>query len=148
MKTGYKEMLRDRLPVYVDIALKWCHVKELWINHVYNSQINIYADKLERYNATHIVLGLSSKERIFKFEESIDWVWASEEEKERMRPAIGWVNFFKYYFPYIENAWKINLSLGKTEQEFIQELSSGYLKNVSESIKDKLAKFITNYLKK
>ena len=128
-------MLRDRLPVYVDIALKWCHVKELWINHVYNSQINIYTDKPERYNATRIVLGLSSKERIFKFEESI-------------RPAIGWVNFFKYYFPYIDNTWKINLSLGKTEQEFIQELSSGYLKNVSESIKDKLAKFITNYLKK
>lgn len=148
MKTGYKEMLRDRLPVYVDIALKWCHVKELWINHVYNSQINIYADKQERYNATRIVLGLSSKERIFKFEESIDWAWASEEEKERMRPAIGWVNFFKHYFPYIENAWEINLSLGKTEQEFIQELSSGYLKNVSKSIKDKLAKFITNYLKK
>jgi hypothetical protein len=148
MKTGYKEMLRDRLPDYVDLALKWCRVKELWINHVYNSQINIYADKPERYNATRIVLGLSSKERIFKFEESIDWVWASEEEKARMRPAIGWINFFKTIFPYIENKWKVNLSLGKTEQEFIDELSSGYLKTVNESVRNKLAVFITNYLKK
>lgn len=148
MKTGYREMLRNRLPDYVDLALKWCKVKELWINLVYTSQINIYADKQERYNATRIVLGLSSKERIFKFEDSVDWVWISEEEKERMKPAIGWVNFFKYYFPYIENAWKINLSLGKTEQEFINELSSVYLKTVSESIKEKLAEFITNYLKK
>ena len=64
-------MLRNRLPDYVDLALKWCKVKELWINHVYNSQINIYADKQERYNATRITLGLSSKERIFKFEDSI-----------------------------------------------------------------------------
>lgn len=148
MKTGYKEMLRNRLPVYVDLALRWCHVKELWINHVYDSQINIYANKQERYNATRIVLGLSSKERVFKFEDSIDWVWISEEEKERIQPAIGWINFFKATFPYIENKWKVNLSLGKSEQDFIEELSSGYLKTVNDSIKNKLAVFITNYLKK
>lgn len=148
MKTGYKEMLRNRLPDYVDLALKWCKVKELWINHVYDSQINIYADKQERYNATRIALGLSSKERIFKFEDSIDWVWITEEEKERLKPAIGWINFFKTIFPYIENKWKVNLSLGKTEQEFIDELSSGYLKTVNDSVRNKLAVFITNYLKK
>ncbi len=39
-------------------------LKELWINHVYNSQISIYADKQERYNATRIVLGLSSTKNI------------------------------------------------------------------------------------
>ena len=81
-------MLRNRLPDYVDLALKWCKVKELWINHVYDSQINIYADKQERYNATRIALGLSSKERIFKFEDSIDWVWISEEEKERFAEIL------------------------------------------------------------
>lgn len=148
MKTGYKEMLRNRLPDYVDLALKWCKVKELWINHVYDSQINIYADKQERYNATRIILGLSSKERVFKFEDSIDWVWITEEEKARIRPVIGWINFFKTIFPYIENKWKVNLSLGKTEQEFIDELSSGYLKTVNDSVRNKLAVFITNYLKK
>ena len=148
MKTGYKEMLRNRLPDYVDLALKWCRVKELWINLVYNSQINILVDKQDRYNTTRIILGLSSKSRVFDFEDSIDWTWISEEERARMRPAIGWINFFKVNFPYIENKWKVNLSLGKTEQEFIDELSSGYLKTVNDSIRNKLAVFITNYLKK
>lgn len=148
MKTGYKEMLRNRLPDYVDLALKWCRVKELWINLVYNSQINILVDKQERYNTTRIILGLSSKRRVFDFEDSIDWDWISEEEKARMKPAIGWINFFKATFPYIENKWKVNLSLGKTEQDFIEELSSEYLKTVNDSIKNKLAVFITNYLKK
>lgn len=148
MKTGYKEMLRNRLPDYVDLALKWCRVKELWINLVYNSQINILVNKQDRYNTTRIILGLSSKSRVFDFEDSIDWTWISEEERARMRPAVGWINFFKVNFPYIENKWKVNLSLGKTEQEFIDELSSGYLKTVNDSIRNKLAVFITNYLKK
>ena len=26
-KTGYKEMLRDRVPFVVDLALKWCKSK-------------------------------------------------------------------------------------------------------------------------
>jgi hypothetical protein len=148
MKTGYKEMLRNRLPDYVDLALKWCRVKELWINLVYNSQINILVNKQDRYNTTRIILGLSSKSRVFDFEDSIDWTWISEEERARMRPAVGWINFFKVNFPYIENKWKVNLSLGKTEQEFIEELSSGYLKTVNDSVRNKLAVFITNYLKK
>ena len=141
-------MLRNRLPDYVDLALKWCRVKELWINLVYNSQINILVNKQDRYNTTRIILGLSSKSRVFDFEDSIDWTWISEEERARMRPAIGWINFFKVNFPYIENKWKVNLSLGKTELEFIDELSSGYLKTVNDSVRNKLAVFITNYLKK
>nr|DAJ78038.1 MAG TPA: hypothetical protein [Caudoviricetes sp.] len=141
-------MLRNRLPDYVDLALKWCRVKELWINLVYNSQINILVNKQDRYNTTRIILGLSSKSRVFDFEDSIDWTWISEEERARMRPAVGWINFFKVNFPYIENKWKVNLSLGKTEQEFIEELSSGYLKTVNDSVRNKLAVFITNYLKK
>ena len=148
MKTGYKEMLRNRLPVYADIALKWCRVKELWLNHVYNSQINLFSDKQDRYNATRIVLGLSSKERVFKFEDSVDWSWITEEERSRLKPVIGWINFFKHYFPFIENTWKINLSLGRTEKEFIEELSSSYLRTVSEPTRSKLAVFIVNYLKK
>ena len=77
-------MLRNRLPVYADIALKWCRVKEFWLNHVYNSQINLFSDKQDRYNATRIVLGLSSKERVFKFEDSVDWSWITEEDLNQL----------------------------------------------------------------
>ena len=53
--TSYKEMLRDRVPLFVDLALKWCKAKEIWINHVYNNFINIYVDKDQRYHATSVL---------------------------------------------------------------------------------------------
>lgn len=148
-KTGYKEMLRNRIPVYVDIALKWCHSKERWLNLVYNTQINIFVDKQERYNAIRIVLGLSSKNRSFDFEQSLDWEYLSEDDKLILNPVKGWISWFKNYFLYLDNKYKTNLSLGMTDEETIEEWcsDSGLLKTVDTSIRRKLATFVLNYLK-
>jgi hypothetical protein len=40
--TGYKAMLRDRMPLMLDLALKWCKAKERWINYVYDNIIKKY----------------------------------------------------------------------------------------------------------
>ncbi len=64
-----------------------------------------------------------------------------------MRPAIGWVNFFKYYFPLHRKCME-NQSLVRKDRTGVHTRTIFWIpKNVSESIKDKLAKFITNYLK-
>lgn len=34
---GYKQMLRDRMPLILDLALRYCKAKERWIDYVYNS---------------------------------------------------------------------------------------------------------------
>ena len=39
---GYKQMIRDRMPLMLDLALKWCKAKERWINYVYDNIVKKY----------------------------------------------------------------------------------------------------------
>lgn len=127
-RTGFKEMLRDRIPVYADIALKWCKTKERWINIVYRDTISVFADKNDRYDITKTVLGLKSKDKMFNFDDTVYWDALSEDEHKILKVASSWVKWFKYYFIFIENEYKVDLSLGYSEEEIISELCSGLLK--------------------
>lgn len=147
-RTGFKEMLRDRIPVYADIALKWCKAKERWINIVYRDTISVFADKNDRYDITKTILGLKSKDKIFNFDDTIYWDALSEEEHEILKVASSWVKWFKYYFAFIENEYKIDLSLGYSEERIISELCSGLLKKIDSSVRENLAIFIIKYIKK
>lgn len=93
--TGYKAMLRDRVPLLVNLALKWCKAKECWINHVYDNFVNIYVDKEQRYEATRIVLGLSGKYRNFEFNKTIAWDNLTDEETKSWKTVENWVNWFQ-----------------------------------------------------
>lgn len=147
-RTGFKEMLRDRIPVYADIALKWCKTKERWINIVYRDTISIFADKNDRYDITKTVLGLKSKDKMFNFDDTVYWDALSEDEHKILKVASSWVKWFKYYFVFIENEYKIDLSLGYSEEKIISELCSGLLKKIDSSVREDLAIFIIKYLKK
>lgn len=39
---GYKQMLRDRMPLMLDLALRWCKAKNRWIDYVYDNMIKKY----------------------------------------------------------------------------------------------------------
>ena len=39
--TGYKAMLRDRIPLVANLALLWTNSKTAWVNHVYKHFISI-----------------------------------------------------------------------------------------------------------
>lgn len=123
MNTSYKSMLRDRCPKVVDIALRWCRAKTKWINHVYSHFINIYVMKEDRYDATRIVLGISSKYRNFEFERTIDWENISESETEYWKTISEWVKWFQSRHIYIETDITEGLSNEKIAQKY-KELSS------------------------
>ena len=36
---GYKNALRDRMPEYMDIALRWCKAKNRYIDYIYERYI-------------------------------------------------------------------------------------------------------------
>ena len=97
MCTSYREMIRNRITeiTAVNLALKWCKAKERWINHVYDNFINIYVEKQDRYEATRIVLGISSKNREFNFHETIHWENLDAYENEYWERIEGWVEWFK-----------------------------------------------------
>ena len=38
-RKGYREMLRDRMPLVLSLTLKWCKAKEKWLSYVYERHI-------------------------------------------------------------------------------------------------------------
>lgn len=105
--TSYKKMLRDRLPLLVSAALKWCKAKECWINHVYDNFINIYADKELRYEATRIMLGISSKYRNFEFDKTIAWDNLIDEEIDSWKSVMSWVEWFQKHAMDIKDEYDL-----------------------------------------
>ncbi len=97
-------MLRDRLPRYVSDALKWCKVKEAWLDHVYKNFIWLYSSNEERLAQTRSVLGYKEHlPREFKFEDTIDWQNLDDAETKRWKEVQQWVSWFTTTVPCIED---------------------------------------------
>ena len=111
-------MLRDRTPKLVNFALKWCKVKEAWLDHVYKNWIWIYVDNKERLEATRRVLGykypkdMKNKERFFNFEDTIAWESLTAEEKVSWKNVAKWVSWFCSTVPIIKDEYEISVNKG------------------------------------
>lgn len=119
--TSYKAMLRNRVPLLIDAALKYCKAKECWINHVYDNFINVYADKEQRYEATRIALGISGKYRNFDFHKTIAWDNLDKEETENWESVEEWVIWFQEHAMDIKNEYE------KIKNLYIREIAEMYL---------------------
>ena len=108
-KTGYRQMLRDRVPKFVSFALKYCKAKEAWLDHVYKNFIWVYVSKKERLAETRRVLGITNPKRPnFVFEDTIDWDNLDQEEKAYWKNVASWVSWFTKTVPLIEDEYKIS----------------------------------------
>lgn len=125
--SGYKGMLRDRIPYVVDCALKWQKAKERWIDHAYVNFIRFYCDNNERKQATRIVLGIAKFYREFKFDKSIDWDNLSKEDEAYWRRISSWVDWFTTKYAYMESIYKNNKSIGKDDFSTKVEIVNKYL---------------------
>lgn len=105
--TSYKEMLRDRVPKTVELALLFCKCKNLWIDHVYDNFIRIHVHKKDRYDATRICLGISGRNRDFNFSKTIMWDNMSEEETADWTNVCTWVEYFQENYQIAENEVKL-----------------------------------------
>lgn len=147
-KTGYREMLRDRIPEYVDIALLWCNTKGRYIDLIYQNQIKIYVDKQERYRATLSILNVYPIKKEFDFDKSIDWENLSVEDSNTLKYTSRWVTWFKYSIVYIKDVCIKRFLSGTNNEDTISELCSGLLNKVDSKIRKNLARFIVNYFQK
>lgn len=149
MNTGYKNMLRDRVPQTVNMALKFCKVKERWLEHVYKSEICVYPikDKQNRYATTRMILGISKHERNFDFHKSIDWDNITPGERTYWARIEAWVNWFTRKYMYIKNTYDISLSCGKNEDSIKETIIHEYLWQLSPYWRNKLANFLIKTFK-
>ena len=125
--TGYREMLRDRLPKLVSYALKFCKCKERWLDHVYRNRIWIYKEKMDRDRETRKLLGLDKrgKPTNFKFDDTILWDNLSNEERKFWELVSEMVSWFCNHYAYIENDYDVMVSSGKD----IATIKSRLMKN-------------------
>lgn len=135
-------MLRDRVPLLVNLALKWCKAKECWINHVYDNFVNIYVDKEQRYEATRIVLGISGKYRNFEFNKTIAWDNLTDEETKSWKTVEDWVNWFQNYAMSIKEEYE-QYKYIYDSTEIQMYLIDKFLDTQNEDLAYKLVSFIT-----
>jgi hypothetical protein len=139
MKTGYREMLRDRCPKIVNYALKWQKAKEKWVDHTYSYFVRIIGDEIDGTKIIHkatenkkavvrIILGIvKGKPKNFKFDNTLDWDNLTDEEKAYWKRVSTWVKWFCTNYAYIENAYDISKSTGKDDDEMRVEIISKFL---------------------
>ena len=134
--TGYRQMLRDRTPKVVILALKWCKAQEKWLDHVYGNWIWIYSSKKERLAITRNILGLDKKPRQFNFEGTILWDNLTVEEKESWESIAKWVSWFQENHAYIKNTYDISKKTGKDITEIKLNIMSTYLRDLCPTNED------------
>lgn len=71
---GYKQMLRDRMPKMLDLALRWCKAKNRWIDYVYDNTIRKYPPNM-RSVVVKKILGIKQQ---YKRQEIYDHVRYTE----------------------------------------------------------------------
>ncbi len=174
MASGYRQMLCDRMPQTLDIALRWCKAKNKWVDYVYDNTIKKYPQKersravkqvlgqIDYYNIDEIVIyfrmiGRKQSKEIPKeklklpFKYTINWEeMASRDinELQMWQSVCTWVVWFKYWYSYIENAVKISMMNGKTYSEICKDIETRFLPKVDISIRESLSIFLVDNIKK
>ena len=150
--TGYKAMLRDRIPLVANLALLWTNSKTAWVNHVYKHFISIYADNEERKNATRILLGLKKNFKPFNFHSTIDWDNLNDESTKNYERTKhwkfveNWVEWFAKNYAYLENAYVTDITSGYDKEEAKLRLKQNYLDFFEESWEcEEMANLLINH---
>ena len=143
--TGYKAMLRDRVPYVVALALRWTKSKTRWVEHVYGTQVWLYASNHAKNDAVRRILGLK-KGYVFVFHDTIDWENLSAEDQCYWNYVEGWVNWFAKYYSYMKNAYDV-FKASKTDEEIKNDLKKNYLQSLDPVWQDKLVVFLMDDFK-
>lgn len=169
--SGYKSMLRDRMPRMMSLALKYCKAKEDWIEHCYNNFIRVVPQS-ERSVTVKEMLGICKKpgckklltqddyimmalygykrkdiptqdlsQLYYTFKETIDWEGLDDSEVNFWTGVCNAVNWFSKTYAYIENDYRISVSIGKSEEFIKDELKSRY------KLDDNLLRYLINSFK-
>lgn len=147
--TSFREMIRDRCPEVVSLALKWCKAKEKWLDYVYKERVWILKSKKERLKATKALLDLESKHRNFDFKSTIVWENLQGDELKFWKQVAIIVDFFVTNYAYIKNGYNISVESGKSlkdrKVEVIQQMSQFYpTEDDSDEEKDRKSQFVND----
>lgn len=140
-------MLRDRIPVVDNAALKWCGAKTKWINYVYDTYMKFLIDKSDRNSVCRNILGLAKSNRNFVFHKTIEWSDLSEEETKYWKNVNNWVEWFEKTLILISDERKIKILKGFEEEEIKAHICAKFMNNLSPEWQNKLYDYCLYYIK-
>lgn len=152
MKTkqgGYKAMIRDRVPLTVDTALKWCKVKTKWVDHVYYHFVWFLAEKDARDAQVRALMGIAKGSRNFDFDQTIDWHNLDSEEKKYWTSISTWVHWFeKNTLDIVDLYETLKIKRGNDEEYIKAYICNAKFHNLSQDWQDKLYNYMIAHIKK
>lgn len=143
----------------MSLALKYCKAKEDWINHCYNNFIRTVPQSERSVTVKemlgivkrpgckklltqddYIMLALYGYKRkevptqehsqlYHTFRETIDWDSLNSSDGEFWKGVCNVVDWFSRSYAYIENDYRISISIGKNADVIRNELKSRYKLN-------------------
>lgn len=136
---NYRKLIRSKTPRTIDMALKWCQVKEDWIEHTYKNFVKIRGTNDEKYDASiKICKG--------DFVDSICWDNLTWEEEKKWKRVTDWVNWFtKTYIP-ISEMYKQNVRYGYTPDLIRTKIKHAYFILLPEKTQNRLVEFLIKYI--
>lgn len=168
---GFKAMLRDRMLLTTNLALKRCKCKNAYIDYVYDRFVRCVPVE-RRKNVVKEILGLKVavtseqirvmmwrynrkltqnqinripvEDRCYSFEQTIDWDQLKKDDFKlfkRFEIAKSWVNWFKARFQDVENTYTIGKKTGKTDVQIKESMHHRY------GIDEDTIKFLFKYFK-
>ena len=153
MKTaqgGYKAMIRDRVPRTVDAALKWCKAKNAWVEYVYDTYVSfLMYDKKAKDQQVRTLLGISSLNRTFEFDKTIEWDDLDKVQKEYWQNVSKWVHFFEKEMLNIVDMYEtLKIQRGNDEQYIKDYICTAKFGALPQHWQDKLYKYMIEHIKK
>lgn len=143
-------MLRDRLPVYADMALRYCKCKNMWIDHVYDNFVYIFSKKTLRESSAKICLGIyktnGKEKQNFIFHNTIDWDNLDNDQTEAWLNVEGWVNYFNDNLIMLQQAMQLEERYGH-KLSILEKAFIIRQKLPSQCENDPLVKFLVKNLK-
>lgn len=135
MKKGYKQMLSDRLPLTVNMALLWCKAKTRWIDYVYDTYVRIMVHKCDKTSVVKNILGIYKHKYHFDFANTIEWQELNENDLKYWKSVEKWVTWFKetgkYFENHINSMKQKNLSFNDAVIDFSKEFKLQDMKLVT-----------------
>lgn len=142
-RTDYRQMIKDRIPHTVNLALIWCKAKTNYVEHVYSQSIRfLRKDKLALRKQMYELFGKPGYYNQYEFDKTIMWDNLNEADTQYWEEVSKWVKFFETNSIPIQTIHKELTILKYSEQDIKERLCKTKFKDLPTYWQDKLYDFI------
>lgn len=147
---GYRKMISDNIPKVWDLALRWCHCRQYWIDTAYDNYVGRYNDdyrttrqknKLKADEVKRITRKMKVNGKHMRFSDTVnlDPVEMDKDLYEYWSSINKWVLWFEKNYLLVKQDVETQTLKGSSAEDIIEYINEKY--NMNDI---KLANYIIN----